>query len=131
MRGFVKLYVQGNNMNNTLPPQGFWTARDLRVISERWNNTGYRDIAVELKRTPASLLAKAQELGLTPKRKRSGSIDTQDIKKLLVSGFTALEISVKLGCTKRRINQIITEDIPAYASLRDAVGKLRRKRDRL
>ena len=131
MRGFVKLYVQGNNMNNTLPPQGFWTARDLRVISERWNNTGYRDIAIELKRTPAALLAKAQELGLTPKRKRSGSIDTQDIKKLLVSGFTALEISVKLGCTKRRINQIITEDIPAYASLRDAVGKLRRKRDRL
>ena len=118
-------------MNNTLPPQGFWTARDLRVISERWNNTGYRDIAIELKRTPAVLLAKAQELGLTPKRKRSGSIDTQDIKKLLVSGFTALEISVKLGCTKRRINQIITEDIPAYASLRDAVGKLRRKRDRL
>ena len=111
--------------------QGFWTARDIRVISERWGNTDYKEIAIELKRTPAALLAKAQELGLTSKRRRIGSIDNQDIKHHLLRGLTALEISVELGCTKRRVNQIITNDIPAYASLRDAVVKLRRKRDRL
>jgi len=93
--------------------------------------TDYRDIALLLKRTPNALLLKAQDLGLTSTRQRTRSIDNKDIKRLLIKGLTALEISVELGCTKRRINQIITDDIPEYKPLRDAIGQLRRKRGHL
>ena len=116
---------------NGLSPQGFWTTKDVRIITDRWGNTDYRDIALLLKRTPNSLLLKAQDLGLTSTRQRTRSIDNKDIKRLLIKGLTALEISVELGCTKRRINQIITDDIPEYKPLRDAIGQLRRKRGHL
>ena len=116
---------------NGLSPQGFWTTKDVRIITDRWGNTDYRDIALLLKRTPNALLLKAQDLGLTPTRQRTRSIDNKDIKRLLIKGLTALEISVELGCTKRRINQIITDDIPEYKPLRDAIGQLRRKRGHL
>ncbi len=116
---------------NGLSPQGFWTTKDVRIITDRWGNTDYRDIALLLKRTPNALLLKAQDLGLTSTRQRTRSIDNKDIKRLLIKGLTALEISVELGCTKRRINQIITDDIPEYKPLRDAIGQLRRKRGHL
>lgn len=116
---------------NGLSPQGFWTTKDVRIITDRWGNTDYRDIALLLKRTPNALLLKAQDLGLTSTRQRTRSIDNKDIKRLLIKGLTALEISVELGCTKRRINQIITDDIPEYKPLRDAIGQLRRKRGQL
>ena len=103
----------------------------VRIITDRWGNTDYRDIALLLKRTPNALLLKAQDLGLTSTRQRTRSIDNKDIKRLLIKGLTALEISVELGCTKRRINQIITDDIPEYKPLRDAIGQLRRKRGHL
>ena len=116
---------------NGLSPQGFWTTKDVRIITDRWGNTDYRDIALLLKRTPNALLLKAQDLGLTSTRQRTRSIDNKDIKRLLIKGLSALEISVELGCTKRRINQIITDDIPEYKPLRDAIGQLRRKRGHL
>ena len=116
---------------NGLSPQGFWTTKDVRIITDRWGNTDYRDIALLLKRTPNALLLKAQDLGLTSTRQRTRSIDNKDIKRLLIKGLTALVISVELGCTKRRINQIITDDIPEYKPLRDAIGQLRRKRGHL
>ena len=116
---------------NGLSPQGFWTTKDVRIITEKWGHLDYKEIAGELKRTPKALLLKAQDLGLTSARQRTGSIDNQDIKRLLIRGLTALEISEKLNCSKRRINQIITEDLPEYAALRDAIGKLRRKRGHL
>ena len=113
---------------NGLTAQGFWTTKDVRIITERWGNTDHNDIALMLKRTPNALLRKAQDLGLTSTRQRTRSIDNKDIKRLLIRGLTALEISIELGCSKRRINQIITEDLPEYKSLREAIGKLRRKR---
>ena len=116
---------------NGLSPQGFWTTKDVRIISENWGHKDYKDIASLLKRTPNALLIKAQELGLVSARQHTRSIDNQDIKRLLLKGLTSLEISVYLGCTKRRINQIITDDIPEYKPLRDAIGQLRRKRGRL
>ena len=82
---------------NGLSPQGFWTTKDVRIITDRWGNTDYRDIALLLKRTPNALLLKAQDLGLTSTRQRTRSIDNKDIKRLLIKGLTALEISVELG----------------------------------
>lgn len=116
---------------NGLSPQGFWTTKDIRIICDHWGKTDYREIALLIKRTPNALLIKAKELGLSSSRQRTRTIDSQDIKRLLIKGKTALEISLELGCSKRRINQIITDDIPQYASLRDAIGQLRRKRGRL
>lgn len=113
---------------NGLSPQGFWTTKDVRIISEHWGKSDYHEIAALLNRTPNALLLKAQELGLMSNRMRTRTIDRQDIKRLIIKGMTSLEISVELGCTKRWINQIITNDIPEYRSLRDAIGKLRKKR---
>ena len=113
---------------NGLSTQGFWTTKDVRIITEKWGNMNYKEIAKILQRSPAALLDKARQLGLTSSRQHARSIDTDLIKRHLLKGHTALEISVKLGCTKRRINQIVTEDIPEYAALRNAIGNLKRRR---
>lgn len=116
---------------NGLSPQGFWTTKDVRIITEQWGTRSYKEIAALLKRSPDALLRKAQDLGLSSARPRARSICSEQIKMHLLKGLTALEISEKLGCSKRRVNQIITNDIPEYAALRDAIGKLRRKRGHL
>tara|TARA_R100000935_G_scaffold9042_1_gene18668 strand:+ start:2780 stop:3142 length:363 start_codon:yes stop_codon:yes gene_type:complete len=113
---------------NGLSPQGWWTTKDIRIITTHWGHKDHREIAAELKRTPTALLIKAKDLGLTSGRSRARTIDNQQIKRLILKGMTSLEISVELNCSKRRINQIITNDIPEYRSLRDAIGSLRRKR---
>jgi|TARA_R110002096_G_scaffold32240_2_gene93893 DNA-binding CsgD family transcriptional regulator len=105
-----------------------WTAKDIRIITDNWGHMGYKEIAKILQRSPASLVFKARELGLVTSRQHSRMIDADDIKRYLLKGHTALEISVKLGCTKRRVNQIVTEDIPEYAALRNAIGNLRHRR---
>ena len=56
---------------NGLSPQGFWTTKDVRIITEKWGHLDYKEIAGELKRTPKALLLKAQDLGLTSARQRT------------------------------------------------------------
>tara|TARA_R110000782_G_scaffold7847_12_gene26049 strand:- start:853 stop:1215 length:363 start_codon:yes stop_codon:yes gene_type:complete len=113
---------------NGLSTQGFWTTKDVRIITDKWGHIDYKEIAKTLQRSPAALLDKAQQLGLTSSRQHTRMIDADDIKRYLLKGHTALEISIKLGCTKRRVNQIVTNDIPEYAALRNAIGNLRRRR---
>ena len=116
---------------NGLSPEGYWTTKDIRILTDLWGHAHYRDIAIKLKRSPAGLIKQAGKLGLISGRQHLRTIDTQKIKLLLLRGNTSLEISIELGCTKRRINQIITNDLPEYAALRDAIGKLRIKRGKV
>tara|TARA_B100000780_G_C21105341_1_gene446279 strand:+ start:1117 stop:1479 length:363 start_codon:yes stop_codon:yes gene_type:complete len=116
---------------NGLSPQGFWTTKDVRIISEQWGVLPYEEIASNLHRTPASLLWKAKTLGLSSTLPWESRICRDSIKKNLLQGLSPSEIGEKIGCSKRRVNQIITAELPEFKSLRRDIARLRRHRGKL
>ena len=116
---------------NGLSPQGFWTTKDVRIITEQWGVLPYQEIAANLHRTPTALLWKAKTLGLSSTLQWESRISRDAIKKHLLQGLSPLEIGEKIGCTKRRVNQIITAELPEFKPLRKSIAQLNRSRGKL